>query len=292
MENTQQEKYSWIKLTVILLFIALYVVMNVAGSNADEKLNLDNQNMILTLKLLQAVAVVLIFISPALMFSIFWTKQKIHYLGITKLASFKMFLIAGLGMVLALPFINWLSDINQQMSLPEYFSGVEAWMKASEAKAGELTEAFTKGTSVGTLILNLFVIAFMAALSEEIFFRGMLQKVLIECFKNKHVAVWIGAALFSAFHMQFYGFIPRMLMGAYLGYLFLWSGSLYLSIFAHFLNNGLAVLLAWLVNRGKISVDIDKIGTDSNQFLFVAISFVLVAAASFLVYYFGKKKME
>ncbi len=292
MENTEQEKHSWLKLSVILIFISLYIWVNIIGGGSEENLNLDNQNMIVVLKILQAIAVVVIFISPSLLFSIFWTKQKIHYLGITKSAPFRVLFFAGVGMLLAMPLINWLAEINQSMSLPESFASIENWMKVSEEKAAELTEAFTKGTSVGVLIMNLFVIALMAALSEEIFFRGVLQKVLIECFKNKHIGVWIGAILFSAFHMQFYGFVPRMIMGAYLGYLFLWTGSLYPSILAHFLNNGMAVLLAWLVNRGVISVDIDKIGTEQSQWFIVGLSCLLVTISSFLVYYFSRKKIK
>ena len=135
-------------------------------------------------------------------------------------------------------------------------NGIEIWMKNSEEKAKVLTDAFTEGDSLGVLFLNLIVIALLAALSEELFFRGVLQKVLIECTRNKHLGVWIGAIIFSAFHMQFYGFLPRMLMGAFLGYLFLWSGSLWLGIFAHFINNGMAVLIIWLINKNVIPENI------------------------------------
>jgi membrane protease YdiL (CAAX protease family) len=178
------------------------------------------------------------------------------------------------------------------MQLPEAFSGIETWMKDSEAKAEVLTKGFTKGTSAGALILNLFVIAFMAALSEEIFFRGLFQKVAIECFKNKHVGVWFGAIIFSAFHMQFYGFVPRMLMGAYLGYLFLWSGSLWLGILAHFLNNGMAVFLIWLMNRGVISADADKVGIQQGELIYVAISTILVIGSLVLVYRMEQKRKK
>ena len=160
----------------------------------------------------------------------------------------------------------------------------------SEEKAKVLTDAFTKGTSVGSLISNLFVVAFMAALSEELFFRGILQKVLIECTKNKHVGVWIGAALFSAFHMQFFGFLPRMLMGAFLGYLFLWSGSLWPGIIAHFCNNGMAVFLSWMMNRESIAADADQIGSKDGEIMYAAISTLMVIGSLFLVYKIEKKR--
>lgn len=289
MQNIEQERHSWIKLSVLLAFMLIYGLLNVVGSGNDINLNLDNPNMLLMLKILQAVSVVIIFILPSVLIATLWTKPRIHYLGVTTKPKFTALAIAGLGILLAMPLINWLSEMNQHMQLPASMSGIEAWMKKSEETAGELTEAFTKGTSVGTLLLNLFVIAFMAALSEELFFRGIFQKVAIECFKNKHLGIWFGAIIFSAFHMQFYGFVPRMLMGAYLGYLFLWTGSLWPGILAHFLNNGTAVFLVWLVNRGVISEDVDKMGMQPGDLIYVAISTVIVIGSMVLLYRMEQK---
>ena len=284
MQTSGQERQSWLKLTLLLLFMGLYGVMNVAGSDTDINLNLDDPAMLATLKILQAVSVIILFILPAVLIAVLWTKPKFPYLGLNKKPLGTTMILAGAGILFAMPVINWLSQLNQQMTLPEAFGGIEQWMKSSEEKAGVLTEAFTRGTSISDLLLNLFVIAFMAALSEEIFFRGLFQKVAIECFKNKHAGVWFAAIIFSAFHMQFYGFVPRMLMGAYLGYLFLWSGSLWPGILAHFLNNGMAVYLMWLVNRGQISADVDKIGMDDAQLIYVAVSAMLVIGSMVLVY--------
>lgn len=255
-------------------------------------MNLDNPNTIATLKIIQGLSVLVVFVFPAILFAVFWTKPRIHYLGVTTKPAITTLMIAGIGMLLAMPMINWLSDANQHLNLPEALSGIETWMQQSEEKAKILTEAFTKGTSVSVLILNLIVIALMAALSEELFFRGVLQKVLIDCTRNKHIGVWIGAILFSAFHMQFFGFLPRMLMGAYLGYLFLWSGSLWPGIFAHFINNGMAVVLIWLVNRRAISDNADKVGIEEGEWLYVATSVATVIITLFLVYRIEKKRKE
>lgn len=290
MENIQQERHSWLKLGILMGFMALYGLLTVSAGEGDINLNYDDPNMLILLKILQAVSVIILFILPAVLIAVFWTKSKISYLGIISKPSFITMLIAGVGILTAMPLINWLAEINQHMQLPESMHGIEEWMKASEDKAAELTEGFTKGTSIGTLILNLFVIAFMAALSEEIFFRGLFQKISIECFKNKHVGVWFSAIIFSAFHMQFFGFFPRMLMGAYLGYLFLWSGSLWPGILAHFVNNGTAVFLVWLVNRGAISADVDKVGMESSDLIYVIISTILVAISLIIVYRIERKR--
>jgi membrane protease YdiL (CAAX protease family) len=290
MEHTGQERHSWLKLTSLLIFMLAYGMLNVIGGDSDLNLNFDDGNVMIFLKIAQAVSVVVIFILPAVLIAVFWTQPKIHYLGLTKKPAFSTLLIAGVGILLAMPVINWLAEMNQHMELPQAFAGMEEWMRSSEEKAAQLTEGFTKGTSVGILILNLFVIAFMAALSEEIFFRGIFQKVSIECFKNKHAGVWFGAIIFSAFHMQFFGFVPRMLMGAYLGYLFLWSGSLWPGIVAHFINNGAAVFMVWLSNRGVISVDADKIGIEQSELIYVAISGVAVITSLVLVHRIESKR--
>lgn len=290
MQNAEQEQHSWLKLAVILFILFSLGWMSYVASNMNVSINLDNEKAILLSKLEQAISVIIIFIIPTLLFALFWTKSKVHYLGLTKKTSIKTLLISGLFILLAVPLINWFATLNEQMSLTQAFSGMEAWMQKSEASAKNITDAYMQGTSIGVLITNLIVVALLAALSEELFFRGMLQKVLIECFKNKHVGVWIGAILFSAFHMQFYGFLPRMLMGASLGYLFLWSGSLWPGIIAHFVNNGMTVFLIWLSNRGVISADIDKIGSDSNQIIYALISAVFVTVCLLLVYRIEKKR--
>lgn len=284
MENPIQERHSWPKLLLLTGWLLTLGLLQVVMGDDSAAINTGDPRTVLILKLSQVFGVLLIFILPALLVSTLWTKQRIHYSGLTTRPAMLTLVMAGLCIIAALPLINWLSELNQQMQLPASMKGLEAWMKSSEEKAGVLTEVMTKGTSVSDLLLNLFVIAFMAALSEELFFRGLLQKVAIECFKNRHAGIWFSAILFSAFHMQFYGFLPRMLMGAYLGYLFLWSGSLWPGILAHFLNNGTAVFLVWLANRGTISTDADTIGSGSNEFIYVLCSALIVTGSIFLIY--------
>ncbi len=291
MQNNEKESQSGLKLTAILLFIFGLGLLKVLEDSGTLEINIDNPRTIIILKLSLVLGSALFFVLPAFLFALYWTKTKINYLGITNKPLFSTAIIATTGMMMALPLINWLAQINQGMQLPNFLSSIETWMKQSEDKATVLTDALTKGSTVDVLILNLIVIALMAAFSEELFFRGVLQKVLNECIPNKHIGVWIGAALFSAFHMQFYGFLPRMLMGAYLGYLFLWSGSLWPGILAHFINNGMAVLLMWMSNRGDIKVDADKVGIQENEWVFVLISFVMVSLSLYLIYNSEKKRL-
>ena len=148
-------------------------------------------------------------------------------------------------------------------------------MKNAEEEAKLLTEAFLKMENMGDLFINLFIVGFLAAFAEELMFRGVIQRLLSDWIKNKHLAIWIAALIFSAFHFQFYGFIPRMVLGALLGYLFMWSGSLWLPILAHFINNATAVIVQYLIVKGNISADIEKIG-ENNELTFLIPSVFIV----------------
>jgi hypothetical protein len=105
----------------------------------------------------------------------------------------------------------------------------------------------TADPHISTLLLNLLVCALLPAVCEEFFFRGTLQQVLQRWCKNSHVAIWLTGFIFSAIHLQIDGFLARWLLGAYLGYLLVWSGSLWLPILAHFLHNALSIIIAHIL---------------------------------------------
>lgn len=162
--------------------------------------------------------------------------------------------------VMVNPFINFLGGINSAMHFPEWLSGVEDWMRNAEETAGTLTDAFLKADGIGGLLFNLFMIAVLPALGEELLFRGVIQRILSDLTRNIHWGIWLSAALFSALHLQFFGFIPRMVLGAMFGYLLVWSGSLWLPILAHFLNNAMAVIALYLIDKGSISPAVEEFG--------------------------------
>jgi len=165
------------------------------------------------------------------------------------------------------------------------FSGIspafEEWAKAKEGELKELTEYLTRFETMPGLLIGLVVIAVLPAVGEELLFRGLVQPKLHKLVGNHHLAIWLAAFLFSAIHLQFYGFFPRLLLGALFGYLFYWSGNLWYAIFAHFVNNGFTLLMLYLYQQ-EIS-DIDMEATES-----VAWPIVLAAtvAGAFLLYQF------
>jgi uncharacterized protein len=151
-------------------------------------------------------------------------------------------------------FIEW----NANFVFPQFLEEFGAWARERENLAEEFTKFFVTFETNTDFLLGLVVIAVLPAIGEELVFRGMLQPELYRATGNHHAAIWISAIIFSAFHMQFFGFVPRMLLGALFGYLYVWSGNLFLSMFAHFVNNGFSVLMMYLYQQGIISVDMES----------------------------------
>lgn len=180
------------------------------------------------------------------------------------------------------PAISVLQLLNQQIDLPASLQGVEDWMKTTETRAQLLTEAFLADTTAGGFLASLLIMAVLPAVGEELIFRGFIQTKLQSIVRNKHLAVGITAFLFSAMHLQFYGFLPRFFLGAVFGYFFCWTGSIWTSIWAHFLNNSIAVTLAYLFNRHLIQTDYSDFGSTNN--LLLAISLILSALLLFTIF--------
>ena len=132
----------------------------------------------------------------------------------------------------------------------------EISMRKMEDQAQIFSEVFLNTATIQGLIINILLIGVLAAVGEEIFFRGLLQNLFLKGTGNAHVAIWISAFLFSFIHFQFFGFFPRMLLGAMIGYLFYWSGSLWAAILAHFINNAVSVVAYYLVNTGVVEENV------------------------------------
>ncbi|NLZ95868.1 MAG: CPBP family intramembrane metalloprotease, partial [Bacteroidales bacterium] len=182
------------------------------------------------------------FFMPAITL-VTWSGDKpIAYLALNRSSnSFALYPIAFAILLFGMPFITLLSQINQLLVLPDWLEGLELWMRNLEESAQVTTNLLLKGTSIWDYLGNILFVGVFAAVAEEVFFRGVLQQLLNKLFRNKHVGVWIGAFIFSLMHMQFYGFFPRIVLGAMLGYLFLYSKNLWVPIFVHFMNNAMVV---------------------------------------------------
>ena len=234
------------------------------------------------LKWVQLIQTAALFLLPPFLMAFLWAKQPLEWLKL-KSETRGYGLWAIFLMLMALPAINLVGYFNQQMSLPAFLESLEQWMKTAEENAAHLTEQFLSVTTFDGLIINILLMALLPAVAEELTFRGVLQR-LIQTQTNEainregkrvHLAIWCTAILFSAIHMQFYGFLPRMLMGALFGYALVWTGSLWIPILMHFTNNAMAVILYFLAIRSGWDMDkVDTIGTNDTLWLGV-VSLVL-----------------
>ena len=235
-----------------------------------------------SLKWLQFMQTMGTFLLPPILCALIWDAhhRPFHWLKMSQRTDWKLFLIAIAIMICAIPAINLLADLNGRIELPDWLSGIEQWMKDRENDAAVLTERFLQADNVGVLILNIGLMAILPALSEELTFRGTLQQIL----GNKHIAIWTTAIIFSAIHMQFYGFIPRMLMGAMFGYIFVWTGSLWVPVVMHFTNNGLAVLAYYIWGTGGAEKSYaDTIGAGTTWYL--GIISLVITSLGLLIFY-------
>ena len=251
--------------------------------------DLENPVAISVLKLIQTVSEIGTFILPALFLAYAFDNSSAAYLHLNRSPNNISVLLVFALLVAAVPVINFLGELNSRMELPSWLAGLERQMKATEEQAAKLTEKFLKINSPFQLMFAMIMIAVLPALGEELLFRGILQRIFTEWSGNKHTGVWATAILFSAMHMQFYGFVPRMLLGVLLGYLFLWSGSLWLPILAHFFNNGAAVIAVYLYKQNTISVNPDTIGTEHD---YVAVVFSAILTAGLLWFIYTREKRQ
>jgi membrane protease YdiL (CAAX protease family) len=155
------------------------------------------------------------------------------------------------------PITSFTGKINEAMHLPDWLSGVEQWMIRQEDKSDNLTESLIAAKTFPVLLLNLFLIAVLPAVGEEFIFRGVFQKIFYQLFRSGHLAIWFSAILFSTLHFQFFGFIPRLILGLIFGYLFFWSGSLWMPVISHFVNNAFPVFLSYMQDKGNLNTQTD-----------------------------------
>ncbi len=166
----------------------------------------------------------------------------------------RIILISILVVLISVPLNSFFIEWNKGITLP----WGDDWFRGMEKKLEEGTKFLIQFNSPLDTLGVLIVIAILPAIGEEIVFRGMIQKDLYRATGNIHVAIWVAAILFSAIHIQFLGFVPRMLLGALFGYLYYWSGSLWMAILGHFVNNGFALGAMYLQQRGVVDADLEN----------------------------------
>ena len=193
-----------------------------------------------------------------------------------------LLIVAGIGLTFPIA-ISPLAEWNLNFQFPELLKGFEDWALKEEERLARLTALITDFDTTAGLLIGILVIALLPAIGEELVFRGMIQHELWRASKNPHVAIWVSGIIFSAIHLQFYGFVPRMLLGVLFGYLYFWSGNLLLPMFSHFLNNAFAVVMVYLNNIGVSDINIED--GEAMHWTQVIPSLIITTG---LIYYFWK----
>jgi membrane protease YdiL (CAAX protease family) len=193
-------------------------------------------------------------------------------------------LLAAAGLIVViLPLMSVLIAWNAGAHFPGALHDFEVWARASEDRAAVLTKFLTKFNSGARFAVGVLVIALVPAVAEELVFRGVIQKNLVRWF-SPHVGVWLGAAIFSAIHMQFFGFVPRFVLGLVLGYLYLWSGNILVSMAAHFTQNALQLLILYLTQRGQFGWGFDPDSNDALPLTLVIPSVLLTGGLLYVLH--------
>jgi membrane protease YdiL (CAAX protease family) len=212
---------------------------------------------LISIRIMQMFQTAGMFIFPAVLIALLASKKPLSFLGF-KQASTKQMLLAIAMMVILIPGINLIASLNADIPVPD-------WMIQMEKSAEELIKRLLITDKFSIFTLNLFMVAVLPAIGEELFFRSILQKYFIKLTNNNAWGIIITSLIFSAIHMQFLGFIPRFMLGVVFGYLYLWTGSIKVTMLVHFVNNGLAVFLYYLIGTGIAPMDIENIGEPSQS---------------------------
>jgi len=211
------------------------------------------------LRLSQMLSSVCVFLMPSVATAALCWGDIGGYLSLRRYPDMRVVGATCGGMLLLNPVVTLSAALNERLQLPAGLGAVEEWMLSMESYATELTERLLTPTDGWSLPFNLLVMGVAGAVSEEFFFRGALQRIIGQRLSNPHAVIWATACVFSAVHLQFYGFLPRLLIGGWLGYLLYWSGSLWLPVCAHFTHNAVIVVCMYypgLRGSGVVSGDI------------------------------------
>ena len=256
----------------IFLFLVILLVSSLVGIAFSAIFMFGGEH---GMRLAQGISSVMMFVVPPIVYYLVTRKERqLAALGFRSMERPWLLLPAAALMFVSLPVTNQLTQWNEALHLGGVFVKIEDTMRTLEEVAAAATEQMLDVNTVGGLLLNLIIIALIPAVGEELTVRGVLQQALTRGLKNAQVAILLSAALFSFIHFQFYGFLPRMFLGILLGYMFYTTGSLWASILMHFLNNGTAVVVYWLNNRGVIQVDVEHFGASSSLWLVAASALV------------------
>lgn len=271
------------KLSILFCSFVVMVVISGFVSSMLKETALSERNAFLIGSIVQSV---LAFILPAWLVAFLCSANKDGYLGISERTALRQFVGAFIFMVLFTPALNAVIEWNASVALPDSMKGLEDSFRNWEEAAARTTSIILHDSSWWGLVSGVLIVGCLTGFAEEMLFRAGLQKALSSSGYNIHIAVWSSAFIFSAIHFQFFGFVPRMILGACFGYAYAYTDSIWIPAFMHALNNSVVVITTWMADRQLILIDMESIGTSASGQIWFAIISVLVCGL--FLYYFGQ----
>ena len=271
---------------LVFQFLGAFLAAWIYGFRVSEVLSLgayDDPGYLAASKLIQILGSVGTFIIPALLFSLLFEGDLLSYYRFRNPVGGSPMILVILMMVSVIPFINYMAEINLRMNIP--IRALDQLLRTLEDTAEEMMQAFTATKSLWGLLVNLLMIGVIASIGEELIFRGLLQRLIHEMVKNAHLAILITAILFSAFHFQFFSFLPRFVLGVILGYMMFYGRSIWYPILAHFVNNTMGVVYYFFNSKGGTEDVLEEIGTSTLIPVAAVVSLTLFMLFALLWYY-------
>lgn len=248
-------------------FVAALAAVPIFGYSVFDLLDAISRpavNDLAVMRYFQIIQSIFVFVIPSFLAAWLFSGDTFGYLHARSRPAGLGLLLVLCTVVVAIPFLNGITWMNAQLDLPDWLDSLEKRMISLEESAAHLTELFLQSHNYGDLMINLVMIAILPAIGEEFLFRGVFQRLFADWTKNAHLGVMLGAFIFSFFHFQFFGFLPRFLLGVYFGYLYVWSGTIWLPVAGHFINNGLAVAYYHFSTEQMGETLLDNIGTNEQ----------------------------
>lgn len=238
----------------VLSFVVLFIVTGLLAGVVT-KIGMSQRDAVLVTNILQGV---LAFSLPTILAWKLTDPHPWHSTGISYPFSGKAFLWMAAIYVASYPLIAQTVYWNDHLTLPDSMNGLETMMRQMEDTAAQTTNEILSATSVGSLIVNVLIVGVFTGIVEELFFRAGLQRMMIASGMRAGIAIFLAAFIFSALHFQFFGFVPRLLLGALFGYVYYRTGSIWASATLHAINNSLVIIQEWLSQNGLVNIDLEN----------------------------------
>lgn len=240
-------------------------------------------NIQVILSLVQGFGMLLGFILLPLLYLYYFKPFELPFNLLAPVRNNSLYILVSVVLLMvSIPLAEQLALFNKNLSLPDLFKGLEETLNQTEKSAAALTEILVHYNGVPKFLLVFVVVAIIPAIGEELVFRGILQNELMRIWDKKHFAIWVTGFIFSFIHFQFFGFLPRMLLGVLFGYCYLWTNSLWVPIAMHFTNNALTLVVSAFFKNSLLNESQQTNTTFDIRFF---IAYIVTQVVFLFVYY-------